>query len=83
MLLTQEDYDANWKGENGSDGYWTDNVTKIYDTVSSFANDEFGLDLQIWEEGNAFVQNLNPKKLNEIVEALEKAFDEKFDIRER
>jgi hypothetical protein len=81
MLLDQDDYDAIWKGENGADGYETETVSKIREIVAPFSK-ENGPDLQIWEEGNAFVQNLRPEALNEIKQALENAFNEKFELAE-
>jgi hypothetical protein len=78
-LLGQEDYAANWNGDNSQ---WTEKVLRIHSILSPFSN-EHGPDLQIWEDGNAFVQNLKPEFLNNVKEALEGAFNETFELNEK
>ena len=83
MLLEESDYNANWAGDNGADGFETENVSKIREILTQFSKWKYGVDLQIWESGNAFAQNLRPETLLEIKASLEKAFSESFDLVER
>jgi hypothetical protein len=83
FLLTQEDYDANWAGENGSDGFWTENVQKIHDLFSKYSISKYGIDLQIWEEGNAFVSDVDYNRIEDLKKEIEEIFNEDLEIFER
>lgn len=83
FLLTEEDYNAAWKGVNGAEGHYTDNVIKIYDLLSKFAIGKYGIDLQIWEDGNAFVDNIDYARIEELKSAIEAEFNVVLEIAER
>lgn len=83
ILLEESDYSAHWAGENGCDGFETKNVSKIRKILTPFSKSKYGVDLQIWELGNAFAQNLRGESLHKIKASLEDAFSESFDLVER
>jgi len=83
MLLEKYDYDANWDGDNGADGFETENVSRIREILNQFSNSKYGVDLQIWEQGNAFAKSLKPEFLLEIKASLENAFIKTFDLVKR
>lgn len=83
FLLTEDDYNAVWNGVNGAGGYYTDNVNKIHDLFSEFAIGKYGIDLQIWEGGNAFVDNIDYARIEELKSAIEAEFNVVLEIAER
>lgn len=72
VLMTEADYSAWWHGENGDSGYYTENMENISELFNRYVLDGKFLDMQIWEEGNAYVHNIDPSKLEEILKEVEK-----------
>lgn len=69
-LLSQSDYDAIWAGDNGNPGTETERVQEIRSLFETFILEGQWCDLQIWEEGNAFVNGVDPSKLHALLEAV-------------
>ena len=83
VFLSEEDYAAHWAGDNGTDGYATENVEKIKKIFSNYSIGKFGIDLQIWEEGNAYIDNIDFNKIEDLKKDLEEAFSISLEIAER
>lgn len=68
-LLEKSDYDSTWIDQEESD-----TVFEIRDICDNYVLDGKFTDIQIWEEGNAKVENMDLSKLDELVKALEEKF---------
>lgn len=79
-LLKQEDYDAIWAGENGNEGYETENVLNIRNLFEPFIATGKWCDLQIWEKGNAFVDGVDVEKLEDLKRAIEKYDNDSYEL---
>lgn len=82
-LLSKEDYEAIWAGENGDSGFETEKVLNIRNLFEQFIVDSKWCDLQIWEEGNAFVNNVNIEKLEALRIAVEQFDNDTYELAER
>lgn len=68
-LLEKADYDSTWVNQEESD-----TVFEIRSICDNFVLDGKFTDIQLWEEGNATVQNMDISKLDALVKALEEKF---------
>lgn len=83
MLMSESDYSAWWAGENGNSGYYTENMSNISELFDKYVLDGKFLDMQIWEEGNAYVHNIDPSKLDELLKEVEKFDNDSYELVEQ
>lgn len=81
-LLRSEDYESIWI-DNGQSGFESENVLAIRELFEPFIKPGEWCDLQVWEEGNAFVNNIDVDKLEDLRIAIEKFSNDTYDLAER